>query len=69
MCQVGSLMNIEPFLCLERLLAGGALHLRVLAVLVGLQCDLAAARVITLLTRETDLELVHTFTVVSQCNF
>lgn len=64
MCQVGSLMNLQVFLCFKRLLTGGALYLTVLALLVGLQHDLTATCVVTLLARETYLELVYTFTVV-----
>lgn len=50
MCQVGSLMNLKALLRLKRLLAGVALYLRVLALLVALQSDLAATCVVTLLT-------------------
>lgn len=62
-------MELQAVLGLKTLLAGGALHLMVLALLVGLQRGLTAARVVALLAGETRLELVHALTVVPQCDF
>lgn len=49
MCQVSSLMKLEALLRFKGLLAGGAFYLGMLALLVGPQHDLAAARVVALL--------------------
>lgn len=66
MGQVSSLVKLEALLSFKGLLAGGALYLRVLALLVGPQRDVAAARVVALLAREAHLELVRALAVVSQ---
>lgn len=65
--QVGFLMNLKAFPRFKGFPAGGTLQLSVLAMLVGLQCGLATTRVVTLPTRETGLELMHAFAMVSEC--